>query len=62
MSRLNRYKLNEITLVPDEYGFHMRIKKVTKVDGNGEYIKHVKITEELVNIIKNNLITTEYDG
>lgn len=46
------YKLNKISLVPDKYGHHLKIGMVTAIDGHGKYIKHVKINNELVSILK----------
>ena len=54
-----KYKLNKITLVPDKYGYHLKIGMITKLDNNGKYIKHVKINEDIVNILKNNFVIEE---
>ena len=48
-----KYKLNKIELVPDERGYHLKIGMVTKLDNNNKYIKHEKINDDMLNILKN---------
>ena len=48
-----KLKLNQISLEPDKYGNHIKIKMVTAVDKNGKYIKHMKLNEDMLNILKN---------
>lgn len=57
-----KYKLNKIELVPDERGYHLKIGMVTKLDNNNKYIKHEKINEDLVHILKNNFVITGDNG
>ena len=45
------YKLNKISLVPDKYGHHLKVGMVTAIDGEGKYIKHVKINDKLISIL-----------
>lgn len=47
------YKLNQISLEPDKYGNHIKIKMVTAIDKDGKYIKHEKINDDMLNILKN---------
>lgn len=57
-----KYKLNKIELVPDKYGHHLKIGMVTKLDNNGKYIKHEKIDENLIEILKNNFVIEDQNG
>ena len=57
-----KYKLNQISLKPDKFGQHLIIKMVTKYDNNGKYIKHEKIDEDIVNILKNNFVIDDQHG
>ena len=52
------YKLKQISLVPDEYGQHLKIKMVTKYD-NGKYAGHVKINQDIVEKLLDGTITYE---
>ena len=47
------YKLNQISLEPDKYGNHIKIKMVIAIDKDGKYIKHEKINDDMLNILKN---------
>jgi len=51
-----KYKLNQISLIPDKYGHHIIIKMITKYDDNGKYVKHIPINEEAINILKNSFV------
>ena len=51
-----KYKLNQISLVPDQYGQHIVIKMITKYDENGKYIKHIPINKETVSLLKNSFV------
>ena len=51
-----KYKLNQISLEPDRFGQHLVIKMVTKYDNDGKYIKHVKIDEDVVAMVKKNFV------
>jgi hypothetical protein len=41
------YKLKQISLEPDDYGQHLKIKMVTKYE-NGKYAGHVKLDDKMV--------------
>ena len=60
--RMMKYKLNKIELVPDKYGLHLKVGMVTKLDENGKYIKHEKIDENLVKILKNSFVLEDQHG
>jgi hypothetical protein len=55
-SNLIVYKLKQISLEPDKYGKHVKIKMVSKYDGHGKFIKHVKLDENVVKILSNGFI------
>ena len=45
------YKLKQISLVPDKYGKHLKIKMVSTYTGDGKFIKHIKLDEDMLNIL-----------
>ena len=45
------YKLKQISLEPDKYGKHLKIKMVSMYTGDGKFIKHVKLDENILNIL-----------
>mgnify|MGYP003153851505 FL=1 len=49
------YKLKQISLVPDEYGKHLKVKMLTQYDEKGKYIKHIKIDDDAINILENGI-------
>jgi len=51
-----KYKLNQVSLKPDKYGNHLVIKMITQYDDNGKYVKHIKIDENAINMLKNNFV------
>ena len=51
-----KYKLNQVSLKPDKYGNHLIIKMITQYDDNGKYVKHIKIDENAINMLKNNFV------
>lgn len=51
-----KYKLNQISLKPDKYGNYLAIKMVTQYDDNGKYVKHVKIDENIIEMLRNNFV------
>ena len=57
-----KYKLNQISLVPDKYGHHIVIRMVTKYDENGKYVKHIPINEKTISILKNIFVMEVLDG
>ena len=57
-----KYKLKQISLVPDRYGQHIVIKMVTKYDDNGKYVKHIPLNEETVSLLKNGFVMEDKDG
>ena len=44
------YKLKQISLEPDKYGKHLKIKMVSAYTGDGKFIKHVKLDEDMLNL------------
>ena len=57
-----KYKLNQISIEPDQYGHHLVIKMVTKYDNNGKYVQHIPINENTIEIIKSGFIEEVNDG
>ena len=51
------YRLKQISLEPDKYGKHIKIKMISKYDGHGKFIKHVKLDEEIIDILLNSFLT-----
>ena len=45
------YRLKQISLVPDKYGKHLKIKMVSAYTGDGKFIKHLKLDEDILNIL-----------
>ena len=45
------YRLKQISLEPDEYGKHLKVKMVSMYTGDGKFIKHVKLDEDMLNIL-----------
>ena len=45
------YQLKQISLVPDKYGKHLKIKIVSAYTGDGKFIKHLKLDEDILNIL-----------
>jgi len=54
-------KLNKVELVDDKYGKHIAIKMVTAYNDDMQYIKHVKLTDEVVKIIKETVLMGPFD-
>lgn len=50
------YRLKQISLEPDKYGKHVKIKMISKYDGHGKFIKHVKLDENMLEILSNSFI------
>ena len=50
------YKLNQVTLEPDQYGRHLRIKMVTMYVSQGKYVKHVKLDEDILEILAEGVV------
>ena len=42
------YRLKQISLVPDKYGKHLKIKMVSAYTGDGKFIKHIKLDEDML--------------
>tara|TARA_R100000656_G_scaffold107791_1_gene79918 strand:+ start:358 stop:540 length:183 start_codon:yes stop_codon:yes gene_type:complete len=55
------YKIKQISLEPDTYGKHIKIKMISKYDSEGKFIKHVKLDEAMINILSNSIITAQED-
>ena len=45
------YRLKQISLVPDKYGKHLKIKMVSAYTGDGKFIKHVKLDDNMLDIL-----------
>ena len=45
------YQLKQISLVPDKYGNHLKIKMVSMYTGDGKFIKHVKLDDNMLDIL-----------
>ena len=45
------YQLKQISLVPDKYGKHLKIKMVSAYTGDGKFIKHLKLNEDILDIL-----------
>ena len=45
------YRLKQISLVPDKYGKHLKIKMVSMYAGDGKFIKHIKLDEDMLKIL-----------
>ena len=45
------YQLKQISLVPDKYGKHLKIKMVSAYTGDGKFIKHIKLDKDILNIL-----------
>ena len=57
-----KYKLNQISLIPDKHGNNIQIKMMTKYDDDGKYIKHIKLDEEAISILKNFFVMEDKNG
>ena len=49
-------KINQVSLIPDKYGKHLKIKQLTEFDKYGKYVKHIPLTEETVEDLKSSFI------
>lgn len=54
-------RLKRVELVDDEYGQHIAIKMVTAYDDNMNYIKHLKLTDEVVQVIKETVVMGPFE-
>ena len=45
------YRLKQISLEPDKYGKHLKIKMVSAYTGDGKFIKHLKLNEDILDIL-----------
>ena len=50
------YRFKQISLEPDKYGKHIKIKMISKYDGHGKFIKHVKLDDKMLNILLNSFL------
>ena len=50
------YQLKQISLVPDKYGKHLKIKMVSAYTGDGKFIKHIKLDEDTLKILSEGCI------
>ena len=56
------YRLKQISLEPDEYGKHLKIKMVSAYTGDGKFIKHVKLNEDMLTILSEGWIVYNESG
>lgn len=54
-----KYKMNQISLKPDKYGKHLVIKMVSQYDEDNKWVKHVKIDEDVVAMLKKNFVVED---
>ena len=50
------YRLKQISLEPDKYGKHLKIKMVSMYDGHGKFIKNVKIDDDMLKTLSESWI------
>ena len=50
------YYIKKAELIPDKYGKHIAIKMISAYTGNGKFVKHMKLDEKTLNILKNGFI------
>ena len=50
------YKIKQVALVPDEYGKHITIKMISAYTGSGKFVKHIKLDEATIELLKNGTI------
>jgi len=46
-----KVRIKTAELVPDKYGFHIKITKVGIYDDNGKYIRWAKLNNELLELL-----------
>lgn len=54
-------RINRVELVDDKYGKHIAIKMITAYDDEDKYLKHVKLTDEIVKIVKETVIMGPFE-
>ena len=54
-------RINRVELVDDKYGKHIAIKMITAYDDLDKYLKHVKLTDEVVKIVKETVIMGPFE-
>ena len=47
------YRLKNVKLVPDNYGMTIEVKMVSVHNGEGKFIKNLKIDDNTLDILKN---------
>ena len=50
------YKIKQVELVPDKYGKHIKIKMISAYTGSGKFVKHIKLDETAIKLLKNGTI------
>ena len=50
------YKIKQVGLVPDKYGKHINIKMISAYTGSGKFVKHIKLNESTVKLLKEGTI------
>tara|TARA_R110002020_G_scaffold246009_3_gene459746 strand:- start:14580 stop:14789 length:210 start_codon:yes stop_codon:yes gene_type:complete len=54
-------RLKKVELVDDKYGQHIAIKMVTAYDDEMNYIKHLKLTDAVVQVIKETVVMGPFE-
>ena len=52
------YKIKQVSLVPDEYGKHIKVKMMSMYD-KGKFVKHIKLDEKALDILNTSLVLPE---
>ena len=50
------YKIKQVELIPDKYGKHINIKMISAYTGSGKFVKHIKLDESAIELLKNGCI------
>ena len=52
-----KIRIQKAILVPDKYGFHIKITMIRLSDDNGKYIKFIKLNQKTLETLLNTDIT-----
>jgi hypothetical protein len=50
------YKIKQVKLIPDKYGKHINIKMISAYTASGKFVKHIKLDESVIELLKNGWI------
>ena len=50
------YKIKQADIVPDKYGKHFVIKMISAYTGDGEFVRHIKLNEHSMKMLKDSWI------